>query len=150
MSKFLCIYHGSCQDGFGAAWAVRHALSDENVDFYPGVYQNDPPDVTDRDVLIVDFSYKRPVLVRMAEEARSVLILDHHRSAAEDLNGILPPIVWRNGECIAPASYEDWLADSDAADQPLAAIFDMERSGAAIAWDYFHPDKPRPQVLNHI
>lgn len=38
--KKLCIYHGNCADGFGAAWAVRHALGDE-VEFYPGTYQQE-------------------------------------------------------------------------------------------------------------
>ncbi len=46
MTKPLCIYHGGCDDGFGAAWAVRRAFG-FNVEFYPGVYQNKPPDVTD-------------------------------------------------------------------------------------------------------
>ena len=39
----LCIYHGGCDDGFAAAWCVRKALGDGNVEFYPGVYQKDPP-----------------------------------------------------------------------------------------------------------
>ncbi len=25
----MCIYHGNCADGFGAAWVVRKALEDE-------------------------------------------------------------------------------------------------------------------------
>ena len=83
--KTLCIYHGNCADGFGAAWAVRKALGAENVDFHAGVYQSPPPDVTDRDVIMVDFSYKRDVVAEMAEKARRVLILDHHKSAFEDL-----------------------------------------------------------------
>lgn len=35
--KPLCIWHGNCQDGFGAAWSVRHALGD-GVEFHAGVY----------------------------------------------------------------------------------------------------------------
>jgi len=46
MSKILCIYHGNCADGFGAAWAVRHALGDRDVEFHAGVYGNPPPDVS--------------------------------------------------------------------------------------------------------
>ena len=34
---------------------------------------------------MVDFSYKRPVLLEMAEKANSIPILDHHKTAAEDL-----------------------------------------------------------------
>lgn len=86
----LCIYHGNCADGFGAAWVVRKALGD--IDFHAGKYQAPPPDVTDKDVVIVDFSYKRPVLLEMAAKANSILILDHHKTALEDLVD-LPPNV---------------------------------------------------------
>ena len=84
MSKILCIYHGNCADGFGAAWVVRKALGDD-VEFFPGVYQSEPPDVTGRDVVMVDFSYKRDVLLDMAAEADSIVIIDHHKTAQEDL-----------------------------------------------------------------
>ena len=131
----LCIYHGNCADGFTAAWAVRRALGDE-VEFYPGVYQNEPPDVTDRDVLMVDFSYKRPVIEAMAAKARSVCILDHHKSAATDLAGLPEPEPFRT-----------WL---DALPPPLCALFDMERSGAGLAWDYFHPGANRPNLVNYV
>lgn len=125
--KILCIYHGNCQDGFGAAWAVRHALGDA-VEFHPGV--------TGRDVLIVDFSYKRPVLKMMGETARSITIIDHHKSAAEDLSGLPPPAVnWPN---VGPR-----LAK-------ITAIFDMERSGAGLAWDTLHAHTPRPPLIDHI
>ena len=76
----MCIYHGNCADGFGAAWAVRKAIPE--ADFFPGTYQEPPPDVTDKRVVMVDFSYKRPVLLEMASQAESILILDHHKSAA--------------------------------------------------------------------
>ena len=121
--KKLCIYHGNCADGFGAAWVVRKALGEDNVDFHAGVYQNPPPDVTDRDVLLVDFSYKRPVLLEMAKKARVIAIFDHHKSAQEDLIDLPNNVV---------------------------AIFDMERSGAMITWDYFFPQQEPPELLKHI
>lgn len=133
MKNILCIYHGNCQDGFGAAWAVRKALGAENVEFYPGVYQDDPPDVKGRDVLIVDFSYKRPVLERMAADARAVCVLDHHRSAMDDLAGLPSPFDW--------GTSDEW--------GPLCAMFDMERSGAGLTWDYFH-GTDRPPLIEHI
>ena len=33
----MCIYHGNCADGFGAAWVVRKALGE--IDFHPGKYK---------------------------------------------------------------------------------------------------------------
>lgn len=145
VSKVLCIFHGNCADGFGAAWAVRHALGEESVEFFAGFYGHEPPDVAGRDVVIVDFSYKRPALEKMAQAADTLLILDHHKTAAEDLAGLPPPLDgpynpnamlhWQR-QCNAPCS--------------LHALFDMERSGAGIAWDYFHQGKPRPLLIDHI
>lgn len=119
--KPLCIYHGNCADGFTSAWVVRKALG-EDVDYHAGVYQDAPPNVEGRDVLMVDFSYKRPVLEAMREKAASILILDHHKTAEADLNG-LPGIT---------------------------TVFDMNRSGARITWDHFFPDAPPPQILLHV
>ena len=119
--KKLCIYHGNCADGFTSAWVVRRALG-EGVDFYAGVYQNDPPDVTGRDVILTDFSYKRAVLEGIVERAASVLILDHHKTAQADLEG-LPGAV---------------------------TVFDMERAGSRITWDHFYPGAKPPELLLHI
>lgn len=37
----LCIYHGNCADGFGAAWAVWKKYPD--IEFHAGVYGEAPP-----------------------------------------------------------------------------------------------------------
>lgn len=117
----ICIYHGNCADGFGAAWAVRKALGD--IDFIPAKYGEQPPDIQGEDVVIVDFSYKRPVLLEMAEAANSIVILDHHKTAAEDLIDL-------------PAN--------------VIAEFDMNRSGAMMAWNHFFPNQTPPPLLLHI
>ena len=140
----ICIYHGGCDDGFGAAWIVRRALG-PGVDFYPGVYGKEPPDITDRDVLLVDFSYKRPVLETMWRKANSILILDHHKTAAEDLAGIHAPF----GE-----GWERHLAnvyqDKCEGCPQMYALFDMNRSGAGIAWDFFFPGRARSEFINYL
>lgn len=132
MTRPLCIYHGNCADGFGAAWVVRKYF-DREVDFHPGVYGQEPPDVTGREVIMVDFSYKRPVLERMAQSAKMILILDHHKTAAEDLAGYRRPI---------------WGAQNMS--EGIWAEFDMDRSGAGLVWDFFYPGTPRPRLLDHI
>ncbi len=117
----LCIYHGNCADGFSGAWVVRRALG-EATEFHAGVYQTTPPDVAGRDVVLVDFSYTRPVMEKIIAEARSVLILDHHKTARDDL-----------------------------ANLPGAeVVFDMERAGSMIAWDYYNAGKEPPPVLRHV
>ena len=122
--KKLCIYHGNCLDGYGAAWAVRNALG-ESVEFYKGVHQQPPPDVNGRDVFLVDFSYKKKVLEDMLKTAASVTILDHHVSAEEDLSELL-----KVGK--------------------IKGLFDMNKSGAMLVWQWFNPDQPPPVLIKYI
>ncbi len=128
IAKPLCIYHGNCADGFGAAWVVRKVYG-ENVDFHAGFYGQEPPSAAGRNVLLVDFSYKAEILRKMASEARSILILDHHKSAEADLSHMLNT---RIGDCF------------------VEGVFDMNRSGAMVTWDWFFPHEPAPKLLEHI
>lgn len=134
----LCIYHANCADGFGAAVAVRMGLGKGKVDFHAGIYQQPLPDVRDRQVILVDFSYKHDVIEKMVQEAQSVLILDHHKSAMEDIQGNLQirPVPFT----ATPA----WLPL-----QGLWGTFDMEQSGAVLAWRHFHIG-PVPRMIRHI
>ncbi len=123
MSKTICIYHKGCIDGFGAAWVVWNKLND--VEFHPGIYQSPPPDVEGKDVILVDFSYKRQVMDEIIVNANSVLIIDHHKTAETDLMGIF--------------------------DHPkVDGIFDMEKSGAVLAWEWFYPGDIIVTALLHI
>lgn len=133
--KKLCIYHGNCADGFGAAWVVHHALKGD-VDFHAGVYQEAPPDVSGRDIIMVDFSYKRPVLEQMIESCKSLIILDHHKTAVDDL-------------AFLPAAFDNWENHKDLEKHKAVAVFDLERSGAGITWDFFN-DSVRPRLIDHI
>ena len=134
--KSLCIYHGNCADGFGAAWAVREGLGAENVEFLAGRYGMPTPDVADRVVIIVDFSFPLETLQSMALQARSVLVIDHHKTAAEALAELEP----------APKNYYAWAETLP----KLSAKFDMDRSGAGLTWDFFFPHSERPALINHI
>ena len=123
-APILCIYHGNCADGFTAAWVVREYYGDKLVDFFPGVYQAPPPDVAERQHLIfVDFTYKRPVLLDLAEQVQTITILDHHATAADDLRDL-------------PAN--------------VRTTFDMGRSGARLTWDHYFPKEKPPAMLLHV
>lgn len=148
MNNPICIYHGGCADGFTAAWAVRRALGD--IEFYPAIYGEAPPDVTGRDVIMVDFSYKRPVIDAMAATCRTMLILDHHKTAAADLAGIDQPYVINQGWDKHLESVYGAFHKLDRDPRAPFAIFDMNRSGALIAWDFFHPHQPRPTLIDYV
>ncbi len=117
-SRPLCIYHGNCMDGFTAAWVMW--LKYPEAEFVPGVYGEAPPDCTGRDVYLLDFSYKRDVLKAIARQARKLVVLDHHKSAEKEF-----PNFWDANETEPHAN--------------VAGIFDMDKSGARLAWEWFCP-----------
>lgn len=140
----LCIYHGSCDDGFGAALAVHLGLQGQ-VELFHGVHMQPPPPdeaLLDRDVVIVDFSYKRAVLEEMLTKVRSLLVLDHHKTAQDDL-AFLPH---------AQNTWDEHLRSTQSMSGYLrgAAIFDMDRSGSMLAWNYFHPGVTPPSFYEYL
>jgi oligoribonuclease NrnB/cAMP/cGMP phosphodiesterase (DHH superfamily) len=122
--KPLLIYHGNCQDGFGAAWAVwkRHG---DDFDYHPGIHQEPPPDVSGRRVVIADFAYPAEIMRELNLTARRITIIDHHISAAKELQPLLD-----SGE--------------------IDGIFDMNKSGAMLTWEWFHPGQKPPRLLEYI
>lgn len=162
--KPLVIYHANCADGFTAAWAVRQAM---DADFHPGVYNEPPPAAEGRDLILVDFCYPPQVMLDLQIVARSILVLDHHKSAEAGMpdwlaesadNTKVGPVVVR----LDGPSWEKPLTWADVRRVQLAAgrwgdghafiyaLFDMYRSGAGIAWDVFHPGKARPALIDHV
>lgn len=118
--KVLVIYHRYCVDGFTAAWAAWRVFKD-SAEYLPADHAKRPqPDVSGRYVFILDFSFPREQLLAMKREAASLVVIDHHKTAADEL-----------------------------ADLP-GAHFDMDHCGAELAWTYFHPGKPMPFFIRHI
>ena len=116
----IVIYHGRCSDGFGSALAVYTYFKDQyginingnKIEYYPASFNTAPPDVSNKNVLICDFSYNYEITCEMLTKAKKLVILDHHKSAKEAL---------------------DQISDTN-------KFFTMEHSGAYITWKYFYPD----------
>lgn len=126
MPDALILYHAECDDGFGAAYAAWLSLGD-SAEYQPVTYGDRiaPDRLTGRQIYILDFSFPPDVLFDMAQHAAKIVLLDHHKSAAAQ---------WTH---IEPASN-------------VELHFDMDRSGAQMAWDYFHADSARPPLIDHI
>ncbi|HZS43404.1 MAG TPA: hypothetical protein VFA52_04435 [Candidatus Paceibacterota bacterium] len=104
----IIIYHNNCPDGFSAAYVAK--MKYPEAELLPLDYGTEPPynRVSGRDVLVVDFSWrKREQNRKLAELSKSFLILDHHKTAQAELEN-----------------------------EPYA-VFDMNKSGVGITWDYF-------------
>lgn len=125
----LVIYHANCWDGFCAAWVARMALGE--IDAVPAHYGQAPPDVKGRVVYVLDFSYPRDVMAQVATDARRTVVLDHHKTAMDALDGLHQP----------ESGIDVW--------------FDMNKSGGRLAWEWFSlmghalssPDQPRAPWL---
>lgn len=154
--KPLVIYHANCADGFTAAWAVRQAM---DCDFHPGAYNEPPPSAEGRDLVLVDFCYSPAVMLGLQLVARSILVLDHHKSAEADMrqnpltaDDQLTVIRTEALDC-SWQKFQGWVRIDQAAGIRKAiiyALFDMDRSGGGIAWDFFHPGKARPVFIDHV
>lgn len=122
--SYLVLYHKNCNDGLAAAVAARQWLWDSRrmsgAKFTTMQYGDEAPDVSGFDVVIVDFSFPREVMLKLHRQANSLVCIDHHQTAQAELEGL------------------DFC------------IFDMNKSGAVLAWEYFHPGKPLPKLMAYV
>ena len=124
----LVVYHARCADGFGAALAAW-LYYEGQVEFLPCDHGDmktpaDLPDVQGRAVYILDFSFAPDVMAAIEMQAAKLVMLDHHKSAAEKLTGF---------RCRCGVVH-----------------FDMDHSGARLAWDFFLPERPLPDLIRYI
>ena len=79
-----------------------------------------PPDVKGKRVAILDFSFDNATTKSMIVDAEALIVIDHHKSAVVELHDI------------------------------SNTIFDMKKSGAMLAWNFFHPGKEPPKFIQYI
>lgn len=152
----LVIYHGNCMDGFTAAWACW--LKHPDWEYYAATHGEPPPEMLfdpnreRRDVYILDFSYKLPVMLAIADHAENVVVLDHHQSAEKELQTLITGR-WEVGGTPGTVDPEgDTYPQGVGRTFPnnVKVRFDMEKSGARLAWEYFHPDAPVPKFVQIV
>ena len=125
----LVLYHGhNCPDGFAAALAAW-LFFDGKAEFL-GLDHGDVKSVDDlpalngRAVYILDFSFSSEILRSIQERAAKLVLLDHHKSAADRLAGF----VCHSG----------------------VVHFDMHKSGAHLAWEFFLPEQALPDLVRFV
>lgn len=117
----VIFYHADCLDGFGSAYAAWKKFGD-SAEYLPAKYGHEPlvEEAAGRDAFFIDFCYPKEVMDKVVGSATSLVVLDHHEGVKEVVEGM------------------------------PAYVYDANRSGATIAWSYFHPDVPTPELLKHI
>ncbi|NNM83919.1 DHH family phosphoesterase [Candidatus Parcubacteria bacterium] len=117
----VILYHGKCPDGFGGAYAAWKKFGDRAT-YIPVDHGDAPPEgLAGREVYLVDFCYETAEQMgTLAKRAKRLVVLDHHESAR--------PLVEAVPE----------------------HVYDAKRSGATIAWSYFHPETPAPRLMQYL
>jgi uncharacterized protein len=140
-------------DGFGSAWSAYKRWGD-TVQYLPCSYGEAAPAdaMRGQHVLVADFSWKQPIMEVLGEVAASIVVLDHHKSAQAELKEwITPDADWLAGWPVDTLLQEHFGGHDESVGLfPIIAHFDMERSGAALTWDFCHPDIPAPRLIEHI
>ena len=142
--KSLVLFHDACSDGFAAAFAAWLKLGDdaeyvpcqygkESEHFYlleDGSFDSDFT-ILNREIFILDFSFPKWVMDGLFDLAERVTWRDHHKTAFETFDKN-PEFVWQELNCRADI------------------LLDNNKSGAMLAWEYFHPGEEIPQLIRHI
>ena len=130
--KVIGIYHKNCSDGTTAAAVLLKKFSDaklfplglsfteEDLSF---IYKET---VARADIYLLDIALVAEKLVEILDENNNIVILDHHIGAKEKMQQ---------------------LADRH---KNITYIFDNNKSGVSLAWNYFFPDKEPPEIIKYI
>lgn len=120
----IVLFHYPCQDGLTSGWIVNKFHQEQNIkiDLYPIQYgkEIDLNRLTDKKIIFCDFAPSKDLLDEIEKITTKITILDHHISAQKALQ------------------------------DKKYAIFDMNKSGAGLTWDYFYPMEKMPLFIEMI
>ena len=95
-------------------------LLGDRAEYHAAKYGEPPPDVKGKNVVVLDFSYDNKTTKSLMKKAKNFLVIDHHKSAMVELHDV------------------------------TCTRFDMNHSGAMLAWNFFHPGKEAPRMIKFI
>lgn len=142
MKKNLVISHKNCLDGFGAAFAAWLKLGDSDTEYVFLDYSDRQEFLhkgedyfSGRNIYILDFSFKRDDFCLLQRLANRIIWRDHHEKAFKDY------LVIPEGAPVPSNSVETT--------HNVDIYLDNNKSGAVLAWEYFHHTIP-PQFIQYI
>ena len=123
--KKVVLYHGNCPDGFTSAWAAYQKMGDTSL-YIPVHHGNPyPEEIKDAYVFILDFCYEENELREIVEKAEKVVVLDHHVSRVPVFEKL----------------FDEGI---------ISGEMNMNKSGAMLAWEAFHPSTPAPLLVEYV
>ena len=92
----------------------------DSADYFPAQRTQNPPELKNKEIYFIDFTYSAEITKKFIAENKKVIIIDHHITAKET---------------------SELVSDK---------LFDINHSGAVLAWNYFFPDQTAPKLIQHI
>jgi oligoribonuclease NrnB/cAMP/cGMP phosphodiesterase (DHH superfamily) len=94
----------------------------------------------------VDFSYPISDLVGLALRMNKVVVLDHHATAKDNLSAE----AFKKFGAIHVDEVDGFVKTVFGDSAPQDVKFDMAKSGAVLAWEYFHPGVAVPEFFLYL
>ena len=116
----IVLYHNDCTDGFSAAWVAWKKFG--NKADYVGIDPGTAPisGLKDKEIYMVDLIYPAQYLKKLIAANKKFVAIDHH------------------------------ISNQKAFELIKEGVFDLNHSGAVLAWKYFHPKIKLPKLLEHV
>ncbi len=121
------IYHKNCIDGFTGLLLLSKICVNKSTIIYPDIPSTKyiPPNIKDKNIIIVDVSYSKEILENIFKLAKKVIYIDHHVTSekyASELGKKYNHIVY----------------------------YDKEYCGASLVWKIFYKNKKQPKLIKHV
>ena len=139
----VVFYHYPCSDGITAAAVIANANTSNDIKYLQWNYSraSNLADLIDtcrgKNVLFVDCSAKQDVIEKIAQSAETILIIDHHITAKQELSQYITDADVN--------TIKDRLAESK-----IVMVYDVNFSGASLAYKFFHPSRTIPEYIKYI
>lgn len=92
----------------------------DSAEYIPAQRTQDPPEIKNKEIYFIDFTYSSEITKKYISENKKIVIIDHHITAGEAIK-----LVPENS-------------------------FDINHSGAVLAWQYFFPNQTAPKLLQYV
>lgn len=124
----VIIYHLPCSDGTAALWSACHY---KDIPKKIGIRAGTDPEFkfNNKNILFTDICPSLEFIVNTSDIAKNIVIIDHHKSAQDMYN--------KNKNIL------DTIKN-------INIVFDMNKSGCQLTWDYFFPTQSRPWFIDYI
>jgi oligoribonuclease NrnB/cAMP/cGMP phosphodiesterase (DHH superfamily) len=126
----IIVFHNWCPDGVTGLWCAHHYAKDKEFKKIGISADGDPyGNFNGKKIIFIDVCPSIDWLVKNLVIVKKVTILDHHKTACDEINENLHLL----------SNYDN-----------LELVLDMTRSGCQIAWDYFFPNTERAWFVNYV